>query len=204
MRVRRNAGRRAAFGALVGSLLVLLGACSNKASGRTTTTAKPTTTGVPKAPPTPGTIFAVNAGTRGGGTGNGSISAYPPSATGNARPILEITDGVNGPGSVTFDSSGDLWVVNSNSIVEHSKADLGEASPTPAVVISSHLFDNSVAAISFDQSGDAWVVLGNIGAVEFTKSQLAKSGSPTPHIILNEPSVCSMRLESLRRSVGGW
>jgi ligand-binding sensor domain-containing protein len=195
MSTRLNARRRAACGAMLGSLLVLLGACSNKVSGGTTTTtkptAKPTTTGVPRALPPPGTIFAINAGARGGGTGNGSISAYLPSATGDARPILEITDGVNGPGSVTFDSSGNLWVVNSNSIVEYSKSDLTKASPTPVVVISSPSFNNSLDAVSFDHAGDAWVAIGSTGVVEFTRSQLAKSGSPTPVVTINDGSLCS-------------
>jgi hypothetical protein len=193
---RGGAARRAACGALLGSLLVLLGACSNKAGVGTTTTtkptAKPTTTGVPKPPPPAGTIFAVNAGVRGGGPGPGSITAYPPSATGNARPIMVITDGINGPGAVTFDSSGNLWVADSNSIVEYSKADLTKASPTPTVVISSHFFDNSLDAVAFNQAGDAWAGVGNGGVVEFTKSQLAKSGSPTPVVTIIDDSLCSI------------
>jgi hypothetical protein len=195
---RGGAARRAACAALLGSLLVLLGACGNKAGVGTTTTtkpsAKPTTTGVPKPPPPAGTIFAVNSGTQrgGGGTGNGSIAAYPPSATGDARPIIVITDGINGPGAVTFDSSGNLWVANANSMVEYSKADLTKASPTPTVVISSHFFDNSLDAVAFNQAGDAWAGVGNGGVVEFTKSQLAKSGSPTPVVTIIDDSLCSI------------
>ena len=59
-----------------------------------------------------GTIFVANAGKLTGGTGKGSITAYRPGATGNTRPELVITAGVDGPNDIAFDSLGDLWVAN--------------------------------------------------------------------------------------------
>jgi streptogramin lyase len=64
-----------------------------------------------------------------------------------------ITKGINGPGSVVFDPSGDLWVANTTgTIVEYSKGALAEASPTPTVIISYQ----GVVGIAFDPSGDLW------------------------------------------------
>jgi len=111
-------------GVLLGSLVVLLGACSNSASAVTTTTAVPTTsTSVLTAP---GTIFVAKGGHAGasvgvqGGTGFGSVTAYRPGATGNARPIIVITAGIVDPVALTFDSSGDLWVASNGDVVEYS------------------------------------------------------------------------------------
>jgi hypothetical protein len=60
----------------------------------------------------PGTIFVANAGevTGLGVRGTGSVTVYRPGATGNARPEVVITAGVNGPGDLAFDPSGNLWV----------------------------------------------------------------------------------------------
>src|SRR5580658_10173581 len=56
----------------------------------------------------PGTIFVANAsaGFEGGlGTGNGSVTAYRPTARGDERPVLVLTKGILDPTSLIFDSS---------------------------------------------------------------------------------------------------
>lgn len=145
----------------------------------------------------PGLIFVANAGSAGGGTGpkapcspliscNGSVTAYRPSATGNARPVVLVTAGINGPTALTLDSSGDLWVTNliNNTVVEYSKAELTKASPSPTVTISSPSLNGS-DGLAFAPSGDLWVAYITSGVVvEFTKAQLAKSGSPAPRVTI--------------------
>jgi sugar lactone lactonase YvrE len=86
---------------------------------------------------------------------------------------------------LSFDHAGNLWLVNSagNSLVEFGKTELVEAAPRPMVTISASSPNglNAPDGLAFDAAGDAWVA--NTGAnaiVEFSKSQLAKSGSPPP------------------------
>jgi len=144
----------------------------------------------------PGTIFVANAGAGNGagGTGLGSVSVYRPGATGNARPELVITAGVNGPGDLTFDPSGNLWVSNSSSgtVVEYSEAELSKVSPVPTVTISP---PTGTGGIAFWPSGDLWVGSSNGVVVEFTKAQLAKSGSPAPKVTITLPEQCSLALD---------
>jgi hypothetical protein len=149
----------------------------------------------------PGTIFVANAGADGyggsGGTGPGSITLYRPSAVGNARPEAVVTKGVDGPGSITANLSGDLWVANpSGTIVEYTRADLGRASPVPTVTLS-----YSPAIVSFDPSGDLWANTSS-AIVEFTKSQLARSGTPKPKVTLSATS-CTLALDAAGDLLGG-
>jgi hypothetical protein len=159
----------------------------------TTTTKTTTSTGVPT---TQGMIFVANGGAAPGlgaeGTGNGSVTAYSPGATGNARPTVLLTVGINNPDSLTFDSSGDLWVLDADgTVVEYSTAELAKPSPTPTVTISPPSL-NSAAGLAFDPSGDLWVTNLKSNAVEFTKSQLGKSGSPSPWVTINDDDLCSV------------
>ena len=103
----------------------------------------------------------------------------------------------NYPGGDVFDSSGDLWVANasSNNVVEFSKAELAKPDPAPTVTLASYRGSlNYPTAIVFDASGNLWVgdwntenysaaTLGRL--VEFTKSQLAKSGDPAPTVSIS-------------------
>ncbi len=128
--------------------------------------------------PVPGTIFVANGGGTAqgaGGTGPGSITLYRPGSTGNARPAAVITKGIDGPGGLTLDTSGDLWVANeSGKVVEYSRAELANASPVPTVTLS-----YGGGGLAIDPSGDLWVINGT-DVAEFTKVEIAKSGSPKP------------------------
>jgi hypothetical protein len=144
----------------------------------------------------PGTIFVANAGggDGAGGTGNGSVTVYPPGATGNARPEVVITTGVNGPGDVIFDSSGNLWVSNGSSgtVAEYSKAELSKASPVPTVTISP---STGTGGIALWPSGDLWVGSNNGVVVEYSKAQLGHSGSPAPKVTIDVADQCSLAFD---------
>ncbi len=148
--------------------------------------------------PAAGTIFVANPGEDGngsGGTGPGSVTFYRPGASGNVHPEAVLTKGIDGPNSITFDSSGDLWVANDlanqpgssgfGTIVEYSRAGLAEASPVPSVTISFQ-----AGGLAFDPSGNLWATGTSGTVVEFSKSQLAKSGAPNPVVTLST-SLCS-------------
>ena len=84
-----------------------------------------------------------------------------------------------------FDPSGDLWVaLNDDRIVEYAKGKVATSGrPVTRVTISSnrsHSLDGPDCLI-FDPAGDLWVGNdNNSSVVEFAKSELASSGSPTP------------------------
>jgi hypothetical protein len=107
-------------------------------------------------------------------------------------------------GGIGLDPSGDLWVTAQVSktcphgcLVEFSKAELAVASPKPTVTISSTGGTDPV----FTPSGNLWMVTGGgpkddcFGTpctnelVEFTKAQLATSGSPTPAVTISSTGV---------------
>ncbi|MGO9965420.1 MAG: hypothetical protein ACLPUG_18610 [Acidimicrobiales bacterium] len=143
--------------------------------------------------PAPGTVFVANAGRTGGGTGNGSVTAYRLSATGNARPNVVITAGINGPSGLAFDAAGNLWVRDVDGVVvEYNKAELDKASPVPTILILSPSLNDTEGGLAFDSSGDLWVTNATSDAVEFTSAQLAKSGSPTGRVIIHDPSMCGV------------
>ena len=50
--------------------------------------------------------------------------------------------------------------------------------------------------LAFDSSGDLWVTKNNFTAVEFTKAQLAKSGSPVPRVTITNTNQCSVVFDS--------
>ena len=80
-------------------------------------------------------------------------------------------------------------------MVEFSKAELAKPDPAPTVTLASYRGSlNYPTAIVFDASGNLWVgdwntenysaaTLGRL--VEFTKSQLAKSGDPAPTVSIS-------------------
>jgi streptogramin lyase len=109
---------------------------------------------------------------------------YRPDVTGNVRPEAVLTKGIDAPGGIAVDSSGDLWVASeAGHVIEYSRADLAQASPVLTMSIS-----YSGGGLAFDPSGDLWVINGT-DVAEFTKAEIAKSGSPQP--VASLPDNCS-------------
>jgi sugar lactone lactonase YvrE len=94
---------------------------------------------------------------------------------------------------MAIDGGGSVWVSNSTAsrIVEFTPNQFGaQVSPTPAVTLSAR--DGSLSGptgLAFDARGNLWVTNANASTVvEFTTSQLATSGSPTPAVTLSSAS----------------
>jgi sugar lactone lactonase YvrE len=104
---------------------------------------------------------------------------------------LSATSGsLSGPAGLAFDANGNLWVANANSntVVEFAASQLAASgSPTPTVRLGAANGSlNGPFCLAFDASGNLWVTNTNAStAVEFTASQLAASGSPTPAVTLS-------------------
>ena len=117
-------------------------------------------------------------------------------SSGDPTPAVTISSNASSlgdPGSVAFDASGDLWALNeSGTLVEYTPSQLAASGdPVPAVTISVSISipDAIPYGFAFDTSGDLWV--SNIAAstvVEFTPSQLAASGAPTPAVTISATS----------------
>jgi hypothetical protein len=176
----------------VGAAALVVGVVASIGCWTSPAIAAPPSSALSATGPVAGTIFVANAGAiahRAGGLGPGSITLYPPDATGDVHPESVITKGIDAPGGLTVDSSGDLWVANeAGHIVEYTRADLAQASPGPTVTLS-----YGGGGLAFDRSGDLWVINGT-DVVEFTKDEIATSGSPKPVISL--PDNCSVEFDS--------
>jgi len=109
------------------------------------------------------------------------------------------------PLGLTFDTRGDLWMTSSdmggfNILVEFTKGQLAGDNPRPHVTITSDAAGSlrSPGAPAVSASGAVWVPNeANNTVVEFTKPELARSGSPVPQVTIsangsatnvNEPS----------------
>ena len=109
-------------------------------------------------------------------------------ASGDPTPATTIASAgasdLNGPVSIAFDATGDLWTASSgtHSLVEYTPSQLVTGAPTPAATISQSNGDLAFPAqMAFDSAGDLWVAdyVGN-AVEEFDADQLASGGSPTP------------------------
>ncbi len=131
----------------------------------------------------------------------------------SATPTDTITSSTafNAPIGIAFDGGGDLYVANNggNTIYGFKASSLPNLNVTPVAVTSSGptavsltptvTLSNSSGsiqapwALAFDGYGNLWS--SNAGAantvVEFTRSQIAATGSPTPNITLASATVSS-------------
>jgi sugar lactone lactonase YvrE len=111
------------------------------------------------------------------------------------KTVLGVTPSIivgtgNQTNYVAFDANGNLWVtiLMSNSVVEFAASELnGDGTPAPAIAITANAGSlNAPAGLTFDASGNLWVAnAGSNTVVEFTASQLASSGSPTPAVTIS-------------------
>ena len=109
-------------------------------------------------------------------------------ASGAPTPAVTISNNagsIDEPSGVAFDAAGDLWVTNTDNstLVEFTPSQLASSGdPTPAVTIST---DGSSLdgpySLALDAAGDLWVPNAySDSLVEYTASQLAATGDPTP------------------------
>jgi len=143
---------------------------------------------------------------------NGSEAVYVFSAkqlstTASVTPAVSITSTptFNGPLGITFDYRGNLWVANNGTttIFGFSASSLPLVNPstttattlalTPAVTLGDNGSGSIQApwALAIDGSGNLWSSNANAPntVVEFTRSQITASGSPTPNITLASATV---------------
>ena len=127
-----------------------------------------------------------------------SVVEFPKAELTTTNPTPTVTISSSGGAQLVFDSSGNLWMVTggppgafglpgTDEVLEFAKAQLSTSgSPTPAVTISSTNVGSYKSldgpySLAFDPYGDLWVEnFGGNTTVEFGKSQLSMSGSPTP------------------------
>jgi sugar lactone lactonase YvrE len=116
----------------------------------------------------------------------------------SAAPAVVLTTGGNAgtgfPG-LAFDASGNLWVAYNAAVVEYTACQLtASGNPKPNVTLTANAAASSLnnpVALAFDARGNLWVADDQGGTpggntlVEFTPSQLAASGSPTPAVTLS-------------------
>jgi sugar lactone lactonase YvrE len=153
----------------------------------------------------PGSVVVGQGGTYAGdGTGivgsgveaDGGVTVYSADSNGDATPLASYTNGMFGPFEVLFDPQGDMWAANTDTLatstlVEVTRAQLGTPNPVPAVTISAPASDPNLLGnpygMAFDRRGNLWVVADTVGKIlEYTRSQLATSGSPTPHTEISD------------------
>ncbi len=102
----------------------------------------------------------------------------PPAPRATISPGYQLWD-------FTFDSSGNLWVPEyyGDAVAEYTKTELTKSGSPPAHVTIAGSISTLYTPqdLAFDSSGDLWVLnTGDKSLVEYSKAELAKSGSPTP------------------------
>ncbi len=166
--------------ALIGGMLAASVAVATTGSGAATPAVATTATPV-------NTMYVLN-------LTSSSISSFAPGATGNVAPTSTVSGvgtTLNTPYYMALDPSGNVWVANfaANTIVEYTQAQLavgGAPAPTVTLTATANSIDGP-SYLAFDRAGDLWVTnqaptTGSV--VEFTPSQLAASGAPTPKVTI--------------------
>lgn len=147
-----------------------------------------------------------------GATGVGTLLEYTPfqlAKGGQPTPIVTVT-GLQLPEGLAFDNASNMWVVDwgLDEALEYSPSQRSSGKvSTPSHVVSLAGLDNDSTTfaplgLAFDAQGDAWVSVvrqsatrsnaanvPNYEVVEFTASQLAGGGSPTPTVTLANPTL---------------
>jgi hypothetical protein len=129
----------------------------------------------------------------------GGNEILPAQLQASGTPSLAVTLGgtaASSAGVAAFDASGNLWLENETSIVEYTVAQLAaSATPTPAISITGSLLiaSNGLFGMAFDHEGDLWVTdyatdSSTDYLMEYTPAQLAAGGSPTPAVVLSNPT----------------
>lgn len=120
-------------------------------------------------------------------------------AAGSDRPGIAITGAGDEPINAVFDARGNMWVASfaDSTVLMYSSAKLiPGGAQTPDVILSSDGSGslNGPLGLAFDAKGNLWV--GNFGprtgsggagddtVVRFARGQLARTGQPTPGVIL--------------------
>jgi streptogramin lyase len=141
-------------------------------------------------------------------------------STGTPTPAVILSSTSNSlsqPEYATFDSSGNLWVVNStvgtSTVVEFKAGNItSSGSPVPDVTLSPTGVGTPTASLAgpyqlvFDSSGNAWVVnASSLTISAFSPSQYAASGSPVPAIQITPAfGLDSPQLETFDSSGNLW
>ena len=121
--------------------------------------------------------------------------------SGQVNPDITISSASFGdPRAIAFDGSGDLWLADATGkLLEFAAVDLAvSGTPTPKVTITATavLTLDGIAlsldfpeGVAFDPAGNLWVAnleSDNAGSLaEFTATQLASSGGPSPAVFLD-------------------
>jgi streptogramin lyase len=102
---------------------------------------------------------------------------------------------ISHPGEIAFDKSGDLWVPNTDTVVEFAKGQLSSSgNPAPAVKLSSAIF-NGPWGTAFDSKGDLLVMNFNDGTIaKFTPKQLKASGAPVPKVSVTGTAIHNVQI----------
>jgi sugar lactone lactonase YvrE len=114
-------------------------------------------------------------------------------STTSAAAATTIGTGTDENMGAAFDANGNLWLTHfgANTVAEYSASQLNASgAPTPAVTLSANAESLSdPAGLAFDSSGNLWIVNASTATVvEFTASQLASTGSPTPAVTISASS----------------
>jgi streptogramin lyase len=115
--------------------------------------------------------------------------------SGAPRPAVTIAGArasLKGPNRLAFDKAGNLWVANygANTLAAFSRQQLRTGGDTEAAIVlrASQGDFNQPTGLAFDAMGNLWITnQQGDSAIEIAGSDLARSGAPTPSLILKQP-----------------